>query len=118
MEYSARHADTHSALMPAVRITLVHFSVSSAINLLNSAGEPGFTVVPRSARRAALGVDQAGSDLLVQGLMISADVFLGAPTQYHLLASKPGKNSSTVGVSGIASAAPRWSSPTHSAWRS
>jgi hypothetical protein len=42
----------HSALMLAVRITLPHFSVSSAINLLKSAGEPGSAVTPNSASRA------------------------------------------------------------------
>ncbi len=31
----------HSGLMPANLITLAHFSVSSAINLPKSAGEPG-----------------------------------------------------------------------------
>jgi hypothetical protein len=34
----------YSALMLAARITLAHFSVSSAINLLKSAGEPGSAV--------------------------------------------------------------------------
>src|SRR6266511_2264234 len=39
----------HSALMPADLITLPHFSVSSAIKLSKSAGEPGRTVPPRAA---------------------------------------------------------------------
>jgi hypothetical protein len=34
----------YSALVLAARITLAHFSVSSAINLLKSAGEPGSAV--------------------------------------------------------------------------
>ena len=42
----------HSGLMPANLITFPHFSVSSAISLPNSAGEPGSTVAPKSAKRA------------------------------------------------------------------
>src|SRR5215469_10732982 len=44
----------HSGLMFAERITLAHFSVSSAMYFPNSAGEPGSTVLPRSARRAVI----------------------------------------------------------------
>jgi hypothetical protein len=40
-------------LMLAARITLPHFSVSSAINLAKSAGEPASTVPPRLASRAS-----------------------------------------------------------------
>jgi hypothetical protein len=39
-------------VMPANLITLAHFSISSAMNLPKSAGEPGSTVPPTSARRA------------------------------------------------------------------
>src|SRR5436190_21311185 len=39
-----------SALMLAARITLPHFSVSSAMNLPKSAGEPANTAPPRSVR--------------------------------------------------------------------
>jgi hypothetical protein len=42
----------HSGLMLAARITLPHFSVSSAMNLPKSAGEPGNAIPPRSASRA------------------------------------------------------------------
>jgi hypothetical protein len=42
----------HSGLMLAARITLPHFSVSSAMSLPKSAGEPGRTVPPRSPNRA------------------------------------------------------------------
>jgi hypothetical protein len=42
----------HSALMWAARITLPHFSVSSAISLVNWAGEPASTSASKSARRA------------------------------------------------------------------
>src|SRR5262245_51197700 len=41
-----------SALMLRARITLPHFSVSSAMSLPKSAGEPASTVPPRSARWA------------------------------------------------------------------
>src|SRR6266540_68779 len=42
-------AAPHSGLMFAVRITLAHFSVSSAKSLPKSAGEPPSTVPSRSA---------------------------------------------------------------------
>src|SRR5262249_56726989 len=41
-----------SALAPENLTTLLHFSVSSAISLPKSAGEPASTVPPRSASRA------------------------------------------------------------------
>src|SRR5204862_7219736 len=45
----------HSALTPANLITLAHFSVSSAMSLPNSAGDPGgITVLPTSAIRAVI----------------------------------------------------------------
>ena len=40
----------YSALMLAARITLPHFSVSSAMSLSKSAGEPASAMPPRSAR--------------------------------------------------------------------
>src|SRR5262249_41871049 len=40
-----------SGLMLAVRITLAHFSVSSAMNLPKSAGDPANTATPSSVRR-------------------------------------------------------------------
>jgi hypothetical protein len=43
----------HSGLIPANFTTFAHFSVSSAINVPNSAGEPTSTVAPRSASRAS-----------------------------------------------------------------
>jgi len=50
MEYRARPTPNYSALMLAARITLAHFSVSSAISLPKSAGEPGeFCELPLSA---------------------------------------------------------------------
>ena len=63
---SAAVAD-HSGLMLAARITLAHFSVSSAMSLPKSAGEPASTVPPRSASRALIfGSASAGVDLLVE----------------------------------------------------
>ena len=44
----------YSALMPANLITLVHFSVSSAMNFPKSAGEPANGAPPRSASRALI----------------------------------------------------------------
>src|SRR5712672_2389531 len=41
---------SHSALILAARITLPHFSVSSAISLPKSEGDPASTVPPNSAR--------------------------------------------------------------------
>ena len=52
----------HTALMPANLITSAHFSVSSAINLLKSAGEPRNAVLPRSH----VGVAEGGVDLPVE----------------------------------------------------
>src|SRR6202042_1921404 len=45
-------AQTHSALRPAARTTLAHFSVSSAISLPNSAAEPGSGSPPKAANLA------------------------------------------------------------------
>src|SRR5215472_15806453 len=69
-----------SALMLAARITLPHFSVSSAMSLPKSAGELGSTVPPRSARRAfILGSARPALISLLSLSTISADVFAGAP---------------------------------------
>src|SRR5262245_7969474 len=50
-EYFTGRAD-HSALMLAARITLPHFSVSSAMSFAKSEGEPASTIPPNSASRA------------------------------------------------------------------
>src|SRR5215471_772235 len=44
----------HSALILADRITLAHFSVSSAMSLPKSAGDIGIGTPPRSASRALI----------------------------------------------------------------
>src|ERR1700680_4776266 len=73
-------------LLLAARITLPHFSVSSAMNLPNSAGEVGNTTPPRSASRAFVtGLASAALISLLSLPMISAGVFLGAPTPVHWL---------------------------------
>ena len=67
--------------MLAARITLPHFSVSSAMSLPKSAGEPASTVPPRSASRALiLGSARPALISLLSLSTISAGVFLGAPT--------------------------------------
>ena len=66
----------HSGLMLASRITLAHFSVSSAMSLLNSAGVPASTVPPTSARRALiLGSESAALISRLSLSTISAGVF-------------------------------------------
>ena len=78
----------HSGLMFAARITLPHFSVSSAMSLPKSAGEPRSTVPPRSASRAFnLGSARAALISLLSFSTISVGVFLGAPTPHYALAS-------------------------------
>src|SRR5712671_1752504 len=76
------------ALAPENFTTLAHFSVSSAMSFLKSVGEPGSTVSPRSASRALI-LESARAALisLLSLSMISAGVFLGAPTPNQALAS-------------------------------
>jgi hypothetical protein len=70
-----------SALMLAARITLPHFSVSSAISLPKSAGEPGNVHAPISASRA-LSSASASPTLISRFNLstMSAGVFWGAHT--------------------------------------
>src|SRR5262245_55105834 len=78
----------HSALILAARITLAHFSVSSAISLPKSAGEPAITVPPRSASRAlSWGSARAALISLLSLMTISAGVPVGPPTPYQPLDS-------------------------------
>ena len=70
-----------SGLMLAARITLPHFSVSSAISLPKSAGEPDSAVPPKSASRALiLGSARPALISLLSLSTISAGVSFGAPT--------------------------------------
>src|SRR5882724_4356627 len=95
-----RYFPDHSGLMPANLITLPHFSVSSAMSFPKSAGEPPSTVPSRSAIRALiLGSARPALISLLSLSTISGGVFLGTPSPYTKLASKPGKKSPTVGRS-------------------
>src|SRR5262245_41096884 len=77
-----------SALIPAARITLPHFSVSAAMNSPKSAGEPTSGVPPRSASRSLiLGSARPALISLLSLSTISTGVFLGAPRPDQLLAS-------------------------------
>src|SRR5262249_9508275 len=74
----------HSALMFAARITLPHFSVSSAINLTKSAGEPGSTVPPQAANRDfILGSARAALISAWSLSTISAGGVLWGPSPHH-----------------------------------
>src|SRR5262245_31370943 len=78
----------HIGLMSANLITLPHFSVSSAISLPKSAGDPGSGGPPRSARRALiLASASAALTSLLSLSTISVGVLLGTPTPYHWLVS-------------------------------
>src|SRR5262249_18710361 len=80
--------DRYSGLMLAARITLPHFSVSSAMSLPKSATEPGSAVAPHSASRAfILGSARAALISVLSLLMISASVAFGAPRPYQILPS-------------------------------
>src|SRR6185369_8727705 len=70
----------HSALSPANFTTLPHFSLSWAISLPKSAGEPVSAVPPRSPSRAlSFGSASAALTSLFSLSTISTDVFLGPP---------------------------------------
>src|SRR5262245_10562784 len=91
--------------MPAARITLAHFSVSSAMSLPKSVGEPASTVPPRATSCSL--ILRLASPALISLLSlstISVGVFLGAPMPNQMLASKPGTNSPMVERSGRATA--------------
>jgi hypothetical protein len=76
-----------SGLAPEALTTLPHFSVSSAMSLPKSAGEPAKTVPPRSVSRALiLGSKRAALISLFSLSMIAAGVALGAPNPFHRLA--------------------------------
>src|SRR5215468_2783311 len=78
----------HSGFAPENLITLLHFSVSSAMSLPKSVGDPGSMTPPSSASRAL--ILGSASPALIAWLtlsMISAEVFLGAQIPFQLLAS-------------------------------
>jgi hypothetical protein len=71
-------------LMLAARITLAHFSDSSAMSWPNSAGESASGVPPKSANRAFnLGSARAALISLLSLSTIPVGVCLGAPTPAH-----------------------------------
>src|SRR5215510_9618887 len=79
-ELASFHVSYDSGLMFAARTTLLHFSVSSAMSLPKSAGEPGSTVPPDSAIRALiLGSVRAALVSWLSLSMTPAGVPLGAP---------------------------------------
>jgi|SRR6516162_1772127 len=78
LEYRRGDNQAYSGLMLAARITLPHFSVSSAMNWPKSAGDSAKGVPPRSASRAfTLGSARPALISLLSLLTISAGVFLG-----------------------------------------
>src|SRR5437870_173616 len=77
-----------SGLMPANLTTLRHFSVSAAMSLAKSAGDPGSIAPPVSTSRAfILGSANAALISWLSLAMITVGVLLGAATPYHWLAS-------------------------------
>src|SRR5262249_60081371 len=87
-EFAALHTSYDSGLMFASRTTLLHFSVSSAMSLPKSVGEPGSTVPPESAIRALiLGSVRAALVSWLGFPLTSAGVPLGAPRPNQTLAS-------------------------------
>src|SRR5206468_9742118 len=96
-----RPASGYSGLMLADRITLPHLSVSSAMSLPKSLGDPGSAVPPKSASRALiLGSARPRLISLLSLSTISLGVFLGATTLNHALDSYTGLNSPSVGQVG------------------
>src|SRR5262245_32212580 len=78
----------HCSLMLAVRITLLHFSVSAMTNASKSAGEPETIVVPRSARRDVTWVSARLALIsLLSWSTIPAGVLLRTPMAHHVFAS-------------------------------
>src|SRR5665213_228655 len=91
---------SQSVFMPANLTTLAHFSVSSAMSLPNSPGDPARAVPPKLARCPLIpGLARPALISLLRVSTISAGVFLGAPMPNQALDSSPGRNSLTVGVS-------------------
>src|SRR6266436_818881 len=86
---TSERASDHSGLMPANLITLVHLSIFSAMNLVNSSGELGGTATaPRSANRCLMtGSSTAALVCLLSVAMISGGVPLGTPKPIQPAAS-------------------------------
>src|SRR5262245_19236178 len=98
-----RRLAVYSGFRLAALTTLLHFSVCSARCFPNSEGEATNGLDPSSASRAFSFASARPALISLFSLStISALVLLGAQTPYQALASYPGKNSPTVGVSGSA----------------
>src|SRR5256885_16305372 len=90
--------------MLAARITLPHFSVSSARNLAKFPDDIGIATPPNSTSLALTLLSQRAALISLLSLaMISFGVLAGAPAPCQPLASYPGINSATAGTSGSAS---------------
>src|SRR5262249_8627199 len=98
--YGIPQADRpQSALMLRARMPLPHFSLSSAMSLPKSAGEPTNAVPPSSASRALILGSARPALMASLSLSIICDgVFFGAPTPNHWLASYPAPQSPTVAI--------------------
>src|SRR5262249_31673266 len=93
-----------SDLMLAARITLPHFSASSAMNVPNAADVIDIGSTPKPASRALMTGSAVTALISWLSLSItSAGVSFGAPIPYHWLASWPGRNSARVEISGSTS---------------
>src|SRR6516225_12099974 len=87
-EYRRPNIADHSALMLAARITLPHFSVSSVMSVLKSAGEPPRIMPPRSASCVfILGSTRPALTSLLSLSIIPAGVPAGAPKPKYPLDS-------------------------------
>src|SRR5262249_11751367 len=101
--FGDRRLAVYSGLRLAALTTLLHFSVCSARCFPNSEGEATNGLDPSSASRAFSFASARPALISLFSLStISALVLLGAQTPYQALASYPGKNSPTVGISGSA----------------
>src|SRR6478752_4170047 len=86
--WRAMSGPDHSTLSLAVRMTLAHFSTSSAMNFPNPAGVIGIGSTPNSASRAFnLGSPSAALISPLSLSTIAEGVPLGALKPYHWLPS-------------------------------
>src|SRR5262245_27500460 len=87
-DLAPRNTADHSGLMLAARITLAHLLVASAMSFAKSADVNSVGSRPKPTRRAfILGPVTTALISLLSFSIISAEVPLGAPTPYHVLAS-------------------------------
>src|SRR5712691_3256274 len=80
---AAGEQSAYPALMLAARTTLPHFSVSAAMSMPKSAGDPRSAVPPNSANRALiLGSTSAALISLLSLSMIAEGVFFGRSEEH------------------------------------